>query len=79
MKHEIRLPNLPVGVLTRFYCNKLEDLATIIPALEGLSCLVKLPNLQSTDVKDILNAYVPDPPHIFMDFNDGPVYSPMSR
>ncbi|KAG2110359.1 ARM repeat-containing protein [Suillus discolor] len=45
-----------IRVLTTFYCSKLEDLETIIPALNGLSYLVKFPNIQSAEVKDILNA-----------------------
>ncbi|KAG2141268.1 ARM repeat-containing protein [Suillus clintonianus] len=53
--HE-RLNRQAVRVLTTFYCSKLEDLETIIPALNGLSYLVKFPNIQSTEVKDILNA-----------------------
>ncbi|KAG0699928.1 RNAPII transcription regulator C-terminal-domain-containing protein, partial [Suillus ampliporus] len=47
---------LNLRVLTTFYCSKLEDLETIIPALKGLSYLVKFPNIQSAEVKDILNA-----------------------
>ncbi|KAG2068710.1 hypothetical protein BDR04DRAFT_1206804 [Suillus decipiens] len=53
--HE-RLNRQAIRVLTTFYCSKLEDLETIIPALDGLSYLVKFPNIQSTEVKDILNA-----------------------
>ncbi|KAJ8590123.1 ARM repeat-containing protein [Rhizopogon salebrosus TDB-379] len=53
--HE-KLNRQAVGVLTKFYCSKLEDLETIIPALKGLSCLVKFPNVQSAHAKDILDA-----------------------
>ncbi|KAG1887770.1 Dos2-interacting transcription regulator of RNA-Pol-II-domain-containing protein [Suillus subluteus] len=45
-----------IRVLTTFYCSKLEDLDTIIPALNGLTHLVKFPNIQSAEVKDVLNA-----------------------
>ncbi|KAG1780953.1 Dos2-interacting transcription regulator of RNA-Pol-II-domain-containing protein [Suillus placidus] len=53
--HE-RLNRQAIRVLSTFYCSKLEDLETIIPALNGLSYLVKFPNIQSAEVKDILNA-----------------------
>lgn len=53
--HE-RLNRQAIRVLTTFYCSKLEDLETIIPALNGLSYLVKFPNIQSAEAKDILNA-----------------------
>ncbi|KAG2747281.1 hypothetical protein P692DRAFT_20736558 [Suillus brevipes Sb2] len=53
--HE-RLNRQAIRVLTNFYCSKLEDLETIIPALTGLSYLVKFPNIQSVEAKYILNA-----------------------
>ncbi|KAG1876711.1 ARM repeat-containing protein [Suillus subalutaceus] len=53
--HE-RLNLQAIRVLTTFYCSKLEDLDTIIPALNGLTHLVKFPNIQSAEVKDVLNA-----------------------
>ncbi|OJA09726.1 hypothetical protein AZE42_08802 [Rhizopogon vesiculosus] len=56
--HE-KLNRQAVGVLTKFYCSRLEDLETIIPALKGLSYLVKFPNVQSADAKVILDVYVP--------------------
>jgi len=48
----------PVHVLATFYCSKLEDTETITPALKGLSHLVKSPSLASSDVPDVINAYV---------------------
>ncbi|KAG2150264.1 Dos2-interacting transcription regulator of RNA-Pol-II-domain-containing protein [Suillus bovinus] len=53
--HE-KLNRQAIRVLTTFYCSKLEDFETIIPALNGISYLVKFPNIQSAEVKDILNA-----------------------
>ncbi|KIK61642.1 hypothetical protein GYMLUDRAFT_996292 [Collybiopsis luxurians FD-317 M1] len=43
-------------VLTTFYCSKLEDSETIVPALKGLASLTKLPSSTSEDVPSILDA-----------------------
>ena len=52
------ISHTPVHVLATFYCSKLEDTETITPALKGLSHLVKSPSLASSDVPDVINAYV---------------------
>ncbi|KAL4065949.1 ARM repeat-containing protein [Scleroderma citrinum] len=51
-----KLNRQAVHVLATFYCSKLEDPETITPALKGLSHLVKVSALASSDVPDILNA-----------------------
>ncbi|KII87506.1 hypothetical protein PLICRDRAFT_55462 [Plicaturopsis crispa FD-325 SS-3] len=43
-------------VLTVFYCGKLEDTETIIPALKGMVSLLSLPSCTPTDAVDIANA-----------------------
>ncbi|KAJ3780088.1 Dos2-interacting transcription regulator of RNA-Pol-II-domain-containing protein [Lentinula aff. detonsa] len=43
-------------VLTSFYCSKLEDSETVVPALKGLASLTKLPSSTSEDVPSILDA-----------------------
>ncbi|KAJ4000828.1 ARM repeat-containing protein [Lentinula boryana] len=43
-------------VLTSFYCSKLEDSETVVPALKGLASLTKLPSSTSEDVPSILHA-----------------------
>ncbi|KAJ3801288.1 Dos2-interacting transcription regulator of RNA-Pol-II-domain-containing protein [Lentinula aff. detonsa] len=42
-------------VLTSFYCSKLEDSETVVPALKGLASLTKLPSSTSEDVPSILD------------------------
>ncbi|KAJ3917813.1 ARM repeat-containing protein [Lentinula edodes] len=43
-------------VLTSFYCSKLEDSETVVPALKGLVSLTKMPSSTSEDVPSILDA-----------------------
>ena len=43
-------------VLVTFYCGKLDDAETIIPALKGLTTLANLPTCTSGDVEDIIRA-----------------------
>ncbi|THU86243.1 ARM repeat-containing protein [Dendrothele bispora CBS 962.96] len=43
-------------VLAKFYCSKLEDFDTIIPALKGLDTLTALPSFTEEDVLDTVNA-----------------------
>ncbi|KAG6909334.1 hypothetical protein DXG01_000934 [Tephrocybe rancida] len=45
-----------VRVLTTFYCSKLDDTETIIPALKGLSTLTALPSCSSSDATSIVQA-----------------------
>ncbi len=45
-----------VRVLVAFYCSKLEDTETIVPALQGLLTLSRLPNCTSQDVPIIMRA-----------------------
>ena len=47
-----------VRVLVTFYCGKLEDTETIVPALKGLVTLVGAPGLTSTDAVEVVKAYV---------------------
>jgi len=43
-------------VLVTFYCGKLDDTETMIPALKGLVPLASLPTCTSIDVEDIIRA-----------------------
>lgn len=43
-------------VLSTFYCGKLEDSGTIIPALSGIQTLVKLPTCSALEVQSILRS-----------------------
>jgi DNA repair/transcription protein MET18/MMS19 len=43
-------------VLVTFYCGKLDDTETIMPALKGLATLASLPTCTSSDVEDIIRA-----------------------
>ena len=45
-----------VRTLVAFYCGKLEDTETIIPALKGLTTLTKLPAFASTDAVEVAKA-----------------------
>ncbi|RDB23653.1 MMS19 nucleotide excision repair [Hypsizygus marmoreus] len=45
-----------VHVLTNFYCSKLDDTETIIPALKGLNTLTRLPTCSSIDATTIIQA-----------------------
>ena len=45
-----------VRVLVTFYCGKLEDTETIVPALKGLVTLVGAPGLTSTDAVEVVKA-----------------------
>lgn len=45
-----------VRVLTTFFCDKLEDTETIIPALKGLVSLTTLPAFTSNEVLTVVNA-----------------------
>ncbi|TFK39917.1 Dos2-interacting transcription regulator of RNA-Pol-II-domain-containing protein [Crucibulum laeve] len=58
------LAQCPVGklnrqsarVLTAFYCGKLDDIETIIPALKGLVILVRLPSFTSLDATTVIQS-----------------------
>lgn len=43
-------------VLVTFYCGKLDDTETIMPALKGLATLASLATCTSSDVEDIIRA-----------------------
>ena len=45
-----------VRTLVAFYCGKLEDTETIIPALKGLVTLTKLPLFASSDAIEVIQA-----------------------
>lgn len=45
-------------VLMTFFCSKLDDTETVIPALKGLKVLVVFPTSTSTDAIEIIRAYV---------------------
>ncbi|KAF9490145.1 ARM repeat-containing protein [Pleurotus eryngii] len=45
-----------VHALTLFYCGKLDDTETIVPALDGLVALSKQPNLSSEDAVAVIRA-----------------------
>lgn len=49
-------------VLSTFYCNKLEDAGTVIPALKGIQSLVKLQTCSALEVQSILRRYLPVSP-----------------
>ncbi|KAJ3721001.1 ARM repeat-containing protein [Lentinula raphanica] len=51
-----RLNRQAARVLTSFYCSKLEDSETVVPALKGLVNLTKLPSSTSEDAPNIMNA-----------------------
>ncbi|KAI0629374.1 ARM repeat-containing protein [Trametes polyzona] len=51
-----KLSRQSVRVLTTFYCGKLEDTETIIPALKGLVTLTKLPAFAATDALEVIRA-----------------------
>ncbi|KAI0352164.1 ARM repeat-containing protein [Trametes cingulata] len=51
-----KLNRQSVRVLTTFYCGKLEDTETIIPALKGLATLTKLPAFTSSDALEVIKA-----------------------
>lgn len=56
-----KLTRQSVRVLTPFYCGKLDDSETIVPALQGILTLVKLPTFgapEATGVIDALFLYV---------------------
>ncbi|KIK08924.1 hypothetical protein K443DRAFT_671974 [Laccaria amethystina LaAM-08-1] len=56
-----RLTRQSIRVLTPFYCGKLDDSETIVPALQGILTLVKLPTFgapEATGVIDALFLYV---------------------
>jgi len=43
-------------VLVTFYCGKLDDTETIVPALKGLATLASLLTCTPSDVEDIIRA-----------------------
>jgi GAF domain-containing protein len=45
------------GVLVTFYCGKLDDTETLIPALKGLATLASLSTCASSEAEDIIRAY----------------------
>lgn len=47
---------MKVRVLTNFYCEKLDDTETIIPALKGLVTLTDLPTFSSSDATSVVQA-----------------------
>ncbi|KAI0079355.1 ARM repeat-containing protein [Panus rudis PR-1116 ss-1] len=51
-----KLNRQSVRVLVTFYCGKLEDTETIIPALKGLTTLVSQPAFSSTDAVEVIKA-----------------------
>ncbi|CAL1714198.1 unnamed protein product [Somion occarium] len=51
-----KLNRQSVRVLVTFYCGKLEDTETIIPALKGLVALVAAPTFTSTDAVEVVRA-----------------------
>ncbi|RPD59070.1 ARM repeat-containing protein [Lentinus tigrinus ALCF2SS1-7] len=51
-----KLNRQSVRTLVTFYCGKLEDTETIIPALKGLTTLTKLPSFVSTDAVEVAKA-----------------------
>ncbi|KAL1941257.1 hypothetical protein VTO73DRAFT_7469 [Trametes versicolor] len=51
-----KLNRQSVRVLTMFFCGKLEDTETIIPALKGLVTLTKLPAFTSIDAVEVIKA-----------------------
>ncbi|KAI0940934.1 hypothetical protein AcV7_003173 [Taiwanofungus camphoratus] len=53
-----KLNRQSVRVLVTFYCGKLEDTETIIPALKGLVSLTTLPAFTSTDGVEVMNALI---------------------
>ena len=44
--------------MVAFYCGKLDDTETIIPALKGLIPLTAMPAFSSTDAIEVMRAYV---------------------
>ncbi len=50
------IPSWQVRTLVAFYCGKLEDTETIIPALKGLNTLTKLPAFASSDGVEVAKA-----------------------
>ncbi|KZT67370.1 ARM repeat-containing protein [Daedalea quercina L-15889] len=53
-----KLSRQSVRVLVSFYCGKLEDTETIIPALKGLVSLTCMPAFASTDAIEVMNGLV---------------------
>ncbi|KZT07275.1 ARM repeat-containing protein [Laetiporus sulphureus 93-53] len=53
-----KLGRQSVRVLVNFYCGKLEDTETIIPALKGLVSLTALPDFTSTDAVEVVKALI---------------------
>ncbi|OSD04782.1 ARM repeat-containing protein [Trametes coccinea BRFM310] len=51
-----KLNRQAVRVLVSFYCGKLEDTETIVPALKGLVTLTKLPAFTSPDAIEVVQA-----------------------
>ncbi|CCM00251.1 uncharacterized protein FIBRA_02280 [Fibroporia radiculosa] len=47
-----------VRVLVAFYCGKLEDTETIVPALKGLVSLTAMPDLTSIDAVEVMKALI---------------------
>lgn len=47
---------VPVRVFTSFYCEKLNDTETVIPALRGLVTLTALPSFSSFEATNIVQA-----------------------
>lgn len=54
----LKVSRSSVHALTLFYCGKLDDTETIVPALDGLVALSKQPNLSSEDAVAVIRAYV---------------------
>ncbi|KAH9943852.1 ARM repeat-containing protein [Amylocystis lapponica] len=53
-----KLNRQSVRVLVTFYCGKLEDTETIIPALRGLASLVSQPLFTSSDAVEVMKALI---------------------
>ncbi|KDQ61341.1 hypothetical protein JAAARDRAFT_190123 [Jaapia argillacea MUCL 33604] len=45
-----------VRVLVNFYCGKLEDTDTLVPAVKGILCLTSLPTFTSPDAVEVVKA-----------------------
>jgi DNA repair/transcription protein MET18/MMS19 len=55
-KISVDIGGMQVRVLTSFYCEKLDDTETIIPALRGLASLTTLPTFSSSEATSVVQA-----------------------
>jgi DNA repair/transcription protein MET18/MMS19 len=56
VNYKLMVVSLEARVLTTFYCDKLDDTETIIPALKGLVSLTALPSFTSIDALTVIHA-----------------------